>query len=49
MLSPDMQPRLEQQGVVPNLMGPEELGKFVEAEVVKLREIALKANIKGEM
>jgi tripartite-type tricarboxylate transporter receptor subunit TctC len=49
MLSPDVQPRLEQQGVVANLMGPEELGKFVEAEVAKLREIALKANIKGEM
>ena len=49
MLSPEVQPRLEQQGVVPNLMGPEELGKFVEAEVVKLREIALKANIKGEL
>ncbi len=49
MLSPEVQPRLEQQGVVPNLMGPEELGKFVEAEVAKLREIALKANIKGEL
>ncbi len=49
MLSPEVQPRLEQQGVVPNLLGPEELGKFVEAEVAKLREIALKANIKGEM
>ena len=49
MLSPEVRPRLEQQGVVPNLMGPEELVKFVEAEVVKLREIALKANIKGEL
>jgi tripartite-type tricarboxylate transporter receptor subunit TctC len=49
MLSPEVRPRLEQPGVVPNLMGPEELGKFVEAEVAKLREIALKANIKGEL
>jgi tripartite-type tricarboxylate transporter receptor subunit TctC len=47
MLSPELQPRLQQQGVVANLLGPEELRAFIESEVVKLREIALRANIKG--
>jgi tripartite-type tricarboxylate transporter receptor subunit TctC len=48
MLSPEVQPRLKQQGITPNLMGPDELKAFIESEVVKLREVALKANIKGE-
>lgn len=47
MLSPELEPRLKQQGVVPNLLGPDELKRFIEREVVKLREIALRANIKG--
>jgi tripartite-type tricarboxylate transporter receptor subunit TctC len=47
MLSPELEPRLKQQGVVPNLLGPDELKRFIESEVVKLREIALRANIKG--
>ena len=48
MLAPEMQPRLKQQGIVASLMGPDELRQFVEDEVVKLREIALRANIRGE-
>ena len=48
MLLPEMQPRLKQQGIVADLMGPDELRKFIESEVVKLREIALRANIRGE-
>ena len=48
MLSPEVQPRLQQQGITPNLMGPDELKAFIESEVIKLREIALRAKIKGE-
>lgn len=48
MLSPGVQPRLKQQGIVANLLGPDELRTFIEREIVKLREIALRANIKGE-
>jgi tripartite-type tricarboxylate transporter receptor subunit TctC len=48
MLKPDLQPRLLQQGIFAELMGPDELRKFIESEIVKLREIALKANIKSE-
>ncbi len=48
MLAPDMQPRLKQQSIVANLLGPDELKVFIETEVAKLREIALRANIKGE-
>lgn len=47
MQSPELQPRLKQQGIVANLLGPVEFKKFVESEIAKLREIALRANIKG--
>jgi tripartite-type tricarboxylate transporter receptor subunit TctC len=36
MLSPEVQPRLQQQGIVPNLLGPDELKAFIESEVVKV-------------
>lgn len=48
MLSPELQPRLKQQGIFAHLLGPAEFRKFLEAEVVKLGEIAQKAGIKGE-
>lgn len=48
MLLPDMQPRLQKQGITPKLLGPVEYRTFLEAEMVKLRAIALKANIKSE-
>ena len=48
MLIPEMQPRLKQLGITPKLLGPVEYRAFLEAEMKKLREIALKANIKGE-
>jgi tripartite-type tricarboxylate transporter receptor subunit TctC len=47
MQAPELQPRLKQQGIVANLLGPVEFKKFIESEIVKLREIALRANIKG--
>ncbi len=48
MLLPDMQPRLKQQGITAKILGPAEYRKFLEEEIVKLRAIALKANIKAE-
>jgi tripartite-type tricarboxylate transporter receptor subunit TctC len=48
MTSEELNPRLLQQGIYPRLMGPAEFKQFIEAEIVKLREIALKANITGE-
>lgn len=48
MLAPELQPRLKQQGIIASLLGPTEFKQFIEAEIVKLREIAVRANIKGE-
>lgn len=48
MLQPDLQPKLKQQGIYAELMGPDELRKFMESEMAKLREIAKAANIKAE-
>ena len=48
MQAPETLPRLKQQGIVADLMGPDELKTFIAAEVVKLREIATRANIRGE-
>lgn len=48
MLLPEMQPRLQQLGITAKLLGPVEYRKFLEEEMVKLRAIALKANIKAE-
>ena len=48
MLAPELQPRLKQQGIIANLLGPTEFKQFIEDEIVKLREIAVRANIKGE-
>lgn len=48
MLQPDLQPKLKQQGIYAELMGPDQLRKFMESEMVKLREIAKAANIKAE-
>lgn len=48
MLDPELQPKLKQQGLFANLLGPEEYGKFIEKEMVTLGDIARKANIKAE-
>jgi tripartite-type tricarboxylate transporter receptor subunit TctC len=48
MTSEELKPRLLQQGIYPRLMAPAEFKKFIEAEIVTLREIAQKANITGE-
>ena len=48
MLDPVMQPKLRQQGLFAHLLGPADFGRFIESEAVKLRAIALKANIKAE-
>ncbi len=48
MLSPELQPKLLQQGVVSHILGPVEFRKYLESEIVKLRDIAVRANIKPE-
>ncbi len=48
MLEPELQPKLKQQGIVANLLAPDEFKTFIEGEIVKLREIALRANIRSE-
>ena len=48
MLSAELQPRLEKQGVVAHLLGPAEFRKYLETEIVKLRDIAVRAKIKAD-
>ena len=48
MLLPDLQPRLLQQGIFADLMGPEDLAKFIRKEMAELKAIAEKAGIKAE-
>jgi len=48
MLAPELQPKFQQQGIFANLLAPDDFRKFMESEAAKLREIALKANIKAE-
>lgn len=48
MLLPEMQPKLQQLGITAKILAPAEYRKFLEDEIVKLRAIALKANIKAE-
>lgn len=48
MLAPELQPKLLQQGIFAYLLSPPEFRTFIEKEMAKLREIALKANIKAE-
>ena len=48
MLDPELQPALKRQGMFAHLLGPDELKALIEKEVAKLREIALRAGIKGE-
>jgi tripartite-type tricarboxylate transporter receptor subunit TctC len=48
MLAPELQPRFQQQGIFADLMGPEELRRFMEREMKTLGEVARAANIKAE-
>jgi len=48
MLAPELQPRFQQQGIFADLMGPEELRRFMEREMTTLGEVARAANIKAE-
>ena len=48
MISPDLAPRLKQQGVVAHILGPEDYRKYLVAEIEKLGKIAREASIKAE-
>ena len=48
MLDPELQPKLLQQGLFAHLLGPDELKAYIEKEMVKLSDIAVKAKIKAE-
>lgn len=48
MMDPELQPKLRQQGIFADLRGPDDFKKMLEAEMVKLGDIARKANIKAE-
>jgi tripartite-type tricarboxylate transporter receptor subunit TctC len=45
---PAMQKRIVDRGAVPDPRGPAEWTEFVNAEIVKWREIVLRANLKAE-
>jgi tripartite-type tricarboxylate transporter receptor subunit TctC len=48
MLDPELQPALKKQGMFAHLLGPDDFKALIEKEIVKLREIALRAKIRGE-
>lgn len=48
MISPELAPRLKQQGVVAHILNPDEFRKYLVAEIEKLGKIAREANIKAE-